>query len=109
MPHRHLRIGIAVPGRFHAFGLARGLSDLGHGVTVFTNYPRFAVKRFQLAGAAVRPFVSHGIVLKAVSRLGAKASDCVERPLHSLFGRWAAREFAKEHWDITYSFSGVAE
>ena len=29
--------------------------------------------------------------------------------LHTLFGGWAARQLAREHWDVTYSFSGVSE
>ena len=26
-----------------------------------------------------------------------------------MFGRWAAKELAKDHWDVVHSWSGVSE
>jgi glycosyltransferase involved in cell wall biosynthesis len=106
---RRLKIAVSVPGRFHAFGLAQGLVQIGHDVTLFTNYPRAIVQRFGFPARMTRPFVAHGFASKALSRLKLDTPLRVEKPLHILFGRWAAREMAKEEWDITYSFSGTAE
>ena len=77
---------------------------------VFTNYPRAVVERFGLPAEAARPFLFHGIASRLLPGLGLKERPChVEKVLHMLFGRWAARHLSREDWDATYSFSGVAE
>jgi len=105
-----LKIAIAVHGRFDAFDLARGLIENGHNVTVFTNYPKWAVKPFAIPGGNVRSFWPHG----AISRICLFLQDKMklrypEKRLHTMFGRWAAGEIAKEKWDVMHSWSGISE
>jgi glycosyltransferase involved in cell wall biosynthesis len=78
----------------------------GHDVTVFTNYPAWAVSRFGVPPARVRSFTTHGILTRSVPPA---LSGVTESSLHSLFGRWAAREVDKESWDIIHCWSGVSE
>jgi glycosyltransferase involved in cell wall biosynthesis len=104
-----MRIAIAVPGRFHVFDLVRELS-LRHDVVVFTNYPRWAAKRFGLSSAIVRSFWAHGIASRLAWWLREKLSiPYPEVTLHRLFGRWVAARIAKEQWDVVHPFSGVSE
>ncbi len=104
-----MKIAIVVQGRFYAFDLARALARK-HDVTVFTNYPGWACKRFGLAPRMVRSFWQHGVLERAAQQLSGRLKlPFPEAALHRLFGRWAAREVAKEQWDVIHVFSGVAE
>jgi hypothetical protein len=104
-----MKIAIVVPGRFHAFDLARGLS-LHHDVVVFTNYPKWAARRFGLAKHQVRSFWIHGILSRLVERIaGIFGRRCTEAALHKMFGRWAATELLREDWDVVLGYSGVSQ
>jgi len=104
-----MKIAIAVHGRFHAFDLARELSQR-HDVAVFTNYPKWAAQRFGLKPAQVRSFTTHGIAARAAAWLRNRASvPFPEAAEHRIFGRWAAAQIAREQWDVVHSFSGVSE
>ena len=104
-----LKIAIVVHGRFHGFDLARALMERGHDVTVFTNYPTWAVARFGIPPAHSRCFPMHGLLSR---RRGAAAEATVgdqEARLHKMFGRWAERELRGERWDVIHCWSGVSE
>jgi len=104
-----MKIAIAVHGRFHAFDLARELSRR-HDVTVFTNYPKWAATRFDLAPGQVRGLWLHGVASRAAWWLHENLSiPYPEALLHRWFGRWAAAGIARERWDVVHSFSGVSE
>jgi glycosyltransferase involved in cell wall biosynthesis len=105
-----VKIAIVVQGRFHAFDLGNALVRRAHDVTLFTNYPRWAARRFGADPARVRSFPWHGIVTRAYQRTGslALARRC-EPPAHRRFGRWAARELGRGRWDVIHSWSGVSE
>jgi glycosyltransferase involved in cell wall biosynthesis len=105
-----VKIAIVVQGRFHAFDLGTALIRRGHDVALFTNYPRWAMRRFGVDPARVRSFPWHGVVTRAYQRTGslALAHRC-EPPAHRWFGRWAARELGREPWDVIHSWSGVSE
>jgi glycosyltransferase involved in cell wall biosynthesis len=105
-----VKIAIAVQGRFHAFDLAKALVNRSHDVTVFTNYPKWAVKRFGFPPERVRSFWFHGIVSRIAHRLhdaGLWAEP--ERWLHPMFGRWISAELSKDRWDVVHGWSGVSE
>lgn len=107
---RRLKIAIAVHGRFYAFDLARALLQRNHRVMLFTNYPTWAVRQFGIPAAAVRSFWPHGVASRlARSLYEAAGTPYPETVLHPLFGRWAAAQLAKEHWDLIYGWSGVSE
>lgn len=99
-----------VQGRFHAFDLARALLQRGHDVTLFTNYPKWAVERFNFPSGHVRSFWVHGVVSRATESLRSRnVLSGAEDKLHRLFGRWAADEIQKEKWDVVHPWSGVSE
>jgi glycosyltransferase involved in cell wall biosynthesis len=104
-----MKIAIGVHGRFHAFGLARGLLELGHEVRVFTNYPPFVVERFGVPRKLVRSHYLHGLVVRIVERLGGAATfpDLMVE-LHAWFGRWLAARLGRERWDVSYTWSSVS-
>lgn len=104
-----LKIAIVVHGRFHAFDLARALLRRGQDVTLFTNYPKWAVERFNFPGERVRSFWSHGVLTRVVSRTCQRLLRSCDDWFHTMFGRWAAAEIENEPWDAVILWSGVAE
>lgn len=105
-----LKIAIVVHGRFHAFDLARALLERGHEVTLFTNYPKWAVVRFGFPKERVRSFWPHGVLSRANQWLHQRVRfPYLEAALHRMFGRWAAKELVKEDWDVVYGWSGISE
>jgi glycosyltransferase involved in cell wall biosynthesis len=105
-----MRIAIVVHGRFEAFDLARELLRRGNEVTVYTNYPGWAAGRFGVAAQHVRSFATHGVLTRALGRLGGPALlRRYEAQLHTLFGRWAAQALRDHRWDVVNAFSGIAE
>lgn len=104
-----MKIALVVQGRFHAFDLGKALLRRGHDVTLFTNYPRWAVKLFGFPEERVRSFWVHGVVSKGAYRIDDWTKVCPERWLNPLFGRWAAREVSKERWDVIHTWSGIFE
>jgi glycosyltransferase involved in cell wall biosynthesis len=104
------RIALAVHGRFHMFDMGRELLARGHDVHLFTNYPRFVVKRFGVPPERVRSFLSHGVTTRAINRvLPARAGGLLERVGNSAFARWTARIIPQQDWDVVFSMSGIAE
>ena len=107
---RPLKIGIGVHGRFHAFGLAAGLLELGHDVTVFTNYPAFIAARFGIPAARVRGFPLHGMAVRLAERLRLfEKVPGIDGLMHGWFGSWLARRLTAERWDATYTWSSVSK
>src|SRR5260370_27264184 len=105
-----MKIAIVVHGRFHAFDLARALLGRGHDVTVLTNYPKWAVRRFGIPETQVRSFWEHGIAARVANRVHDLTHALDPDPVLSpLFGRWAARQLKRESWDVIHSWSGVSE
>lgn len=104
-----MKIAIVVQGRFHAFDLAKALLARGHDVTVFTNYPKWTVKRFGLPANRVRSFVLHGLISKCAYRIRRALWFEPERWLNPMFGQWAASQLAKESWDVIHAWTGVSE
>lgn len=104
------KIAVVVQGRFYAFDLVRELIRQGQDVTLFTNYPKAVVKKFGIPSQNTRSFFLHGLLsrfLPVASRLFRLPS--FEPFLHVLFSRWAARQLARQSWDVVKVFSGVAE
>ena len=105
-----MKIALVVHGRFHAFDLARALLGRGHEVTLFTNYPRWAVERFDVPRSSVQGFWLHGLLTRLNERLPSRPfAEARQAFLHRLFGRWAHTRLARESWDVVYIWSGIAE
>jgi len=104
------RIALSVHGRFHVFDLGRELLARGHDVQLFTNYPRFGVKRFGFPAERVHSFLTHGVATRLGNRLlPAQAGGFVERLGNGAFARWAARVIPRQDWDVVISMSGIAK
>ncbi|MFA6599592.1 MAG: glycosyltransferase family 4 protein [Candidatus Omnitrophota bacterium] len=104
-----LKIAIVVHGRFDAFDLARAFINRGHDLTLFTNYPKWAVAKFGIPKRCVRSFWFNGILFRMNQQLRAWIGcPYFDEFLHSMFGRWAAQELAKSTWDIIDTWSGVS-
>jgi glycosyltransferase involved in cell wall biosynthesis len=104
-----MKIAVVVHGRFHAFDLVRALLKRGHEITVFTNYPKWAAKRFGISPDRVRSFWPHGVLTRISGKIRALTGRSLDRWTHPMFGRWAARQLRREHWDVIHAWSGVAE
>ncbi len=105
-----LKIAIAVHGRFHAFQMAKALMDRGNQVTILTNYPKWAMKRFEIEPQYVRSLWPQGVASRATREMSELAHvPYPEARLSQWFGDWVASELGKEHWDAVHSWSGVTE
>ncbi|SRR5579875_944089 len=102
-----MKIAIVVPGRFHAFDLARALIARGHKVKVFTNYPQWTSRRFGLDPQNVSSCWPVGVLERAAVRMRLRPK--LEPFLQAAFGKWAACEVGRESWDVVHEFSGVGE
>ncbi len=110
MENKKLRIAIVVHGRFHGFDLARALLERGHEVVLFTNYPKWAVARFSFPIKGVKSFWIHGVLFRFFEFLHKTIGVALpEAWLNKLFGQWAARQLAKEYWDVIHPWSGISE
>ena len=105
-----MKIALVVPGRFHAFDLARALIRRRHAVTVFTNYPAWSAARFGLPRSCLRSHWPHGPLVRTSwwghLRLG---TPYPEPLIYTSFGRWAAHHLGQESWDVIHCWSGVSE
>jgi glycosyltransferase involved in cell wall biosynthesis len=105
-----MRVAIVVPGRFYAFDLAKALIAQGHDVMVFTNYPKWAVRRFGLASEHITSCWAHGVMARAASRLKDwKFCRYPDSFFYQWFGKWACEQVGRGSWDVIHSFSGSSE
>ena len=104
-----MKIAVVVQGRFHAFDLAKALIARGNDVTVFSNYPRWAVARFGIPRERVRAFPVHGVLARIVDKTKSFTGLTFEASLHSMFSRWAACQLRREKWDVIHAWTGVSE
>ena len=105
-----MKVAIVVHGRFYAFDLARALIERGHDVKVFTNYPKWAARKFGLPSLNVESFWIHGVLARLVHKLTSRMSiPALTAFMHRFFGVWAAKKIPEERWDVVHVFSGVAE
>lgn len=105
-----MKIAVVVQGRFHAFDLVRGLLERGHDVTIFTNYPAYAMEMFGVPRARAVCAPVHGVASRASDRIGGVFTPATrEAWLHRWFGRWASSKLAGQRWDVVHAWSGVAE
>jgi len=104
-----IKCAIIVPGRFHAFELAKSLIQMGLDLKVLTNYPTFVTRQFQLSDGNVISFPLHGLIHRLAYRYQwAKDGNALDRWLHRAFSRWAAREVTRMQPTVVHAFSGVA-
>ena len=104
-PQKVLRVAIVAHGRFNSFDIARAMQSAGHQVSLYTNYPAWAVKRFKVDPKIVISNWWSGVTQRLYPRLGmAVPNSWSER-----FGQWAANELGKRDFDLVLIWSSVAE
>lgn len=103
-----MKIAIGVHGRFHAFDLARALAKSGHDVTLFTNYPVWATRPFDLGAVRVVGASWHGLLTRALQKAQLMGGNQTSRRAHHLFAVWLALRLKRQRWDATYTWSGVS-
>src|SRR5690349_3289237 len=64
-----MKVSISVPGRFHAFALARQLNEKGYLDRLVTSYPAFEVKKYGVPGQKVKSVVSKEIIQRGYKKL----------------------------------------
>ncbi|MCB9799902.1 MAG: glycosyltransferase family 4 protein [Candidatus Omnitrophica bacterium] len=107
--NQRFKIAMVVMGRIDSFELVNALLARGHDIRLFTNYPKWAVKRFSVPEGCVTSFWPHGVVERILKKIAGLGIKFPEAWIHSLFGRWAARMLKKNQWDLIHVYSGVAE
>jgi len=106
-----MRIAIVVHGRFHAFDLAKALIKRGNEVTIYTNYPVWAVRKFGIPENVVRGFWLHGVLYRIIYKFSNSGLRWdTSGFLNSMFGRWVAAQIRKagDPVDVVHCFSGIA-
>jgi glycosyltransferase involved in cell wall biosynthesis len=102
-----MKVSVSVPGRFHAFYLARFLKDKDLLGQLFTTYPRFEVLKYGIPASFVSSRVSQEVLARASFKVP-RALRLGWNPQHfwaRSFDEWVCREM-KEGSDIFIGFSG---
>jgi glycosyltransferase involved in cell wall biosynthesis len=104
-----VRISIIVPGRWHAFDLARELSRLGHLQQLITSYPRRIVHKYGVPDQTIVSLPATELVRRAAWRLPVKGrmDAATSRWLLTTFARQAARRL--DPCDVVVAWSGVGK
>lgn len=106
---KQLKIAIIVHGRFEVFGRAKGLLDRGHEVTLLTNYPEWAVRKFDLLPSRLYSFWLHGILQRICGKIcSVFRMPYPERIFNKWFAVWASKNISKKKYDVIMCMSGIA-
>jgi alpha-maltose-1-phosphate synthase len=102
------QITIIVPGRWHAFDLARELEQLGALHRIVTNYPRNRTRGWSIPDEKVISLPLTLALAKLASKLGGERLAMRQQfRINDLFARKAARHIGSP--DIIHAWSGAAE
>jgi glycosyltransferase involved in cell wall biosynthesis len=102
------QVTIVVPGRWHAFDLARELEQLGALHRLVTNYPKSQTKRWNIPDRKVVSLTASGVLGRVAFKLGGESFAMRQQfRINDLFARQAARHLGTP--DIVHAWSGAAE
>lgn len=102
------QITIVVPGRWHAFDLAKELEQLGALHRIVTNYPKSRTRRWGIPDAKVVSLPLTLVLTKLAWKLGGeKVAMKQSFRINDLFARKAARRLGSP--DLVHAWSGAAE
>ena len=103
-----MKVTIVVPGRWHAFELARELDHLGALHRIVTNYPRGRTRRWGIPDAKVVSLPLSLLLTRLVWKIGGEAQSMRQQfRINDLFARAAARRLGRP--DVVHAWSGAAE
>lgn len=101
-------ITIVVPGRWHAFDLARELEQLGALHRIVTNYPRSRTRRWSIPDEKVVSLPLTLALTRLAWKLGGESLAVRQQfRINDLFARKAARRIGSP--DVVHAWSGAAE
>jgi glycosyltransferase involved in cell wall biosynthesis len=102
------QITIVVPGRWHAFDLARELEQLGALHRIVTNYPRSCTRRWAIPDAKVVSLPLSLFVTKLAWKFGGERLAMRQQfRINNLFARRAVGKLGNP--DVVHAWSGSAE
>ncbi len=102
------QVTIIVPGRWHAFDLARELEQLGALHRLVTNYPKSQTRRWNIPDCKVVSLPVSGVLSRVAYKLGGEAFAMRQQfRINNLFARQAARYLGNP--DLVHAWSGAAE
>ncbi|RFC46695.1 MAG: Glycosyltransferase involved in cell wall bisynthesis [Verrucomicrobia bacterium] len=102
------QITIVVPGRWHAFDLARELEQLGALHRLVTNYPRSYTRRWNIPDAKVVSLPVSAGLTKVAWKVGGEAFAMRQQfRINDLFAHHAARHLGNP--DLVHAWSAAAE
>ena len=99
---------MVVPGRWHAFDLARELEQMGSLHRLITNYPKSQTRRWDIPDRKVVSLPISGVLGRVAARIGGDAFAMRQQfRINNLFAREAARHLGSP--DLVHAWSGAAE
>ena len=102
------QITLVVPGRWHAFDLARELQELGALHRIVTTYPRFRTRRWAIPDAKVVTLPLALLLTKLAWKLGGeRLAMRLNFRINDQFARKAGRQLGRP--DLVHAWSGSAE
>jgi glycosyltransferase involved in cell wall biosynthesis len=102
------QITIVVPGRWHAFDLARELEQLGALHRLITNYPKSQTRRWGIPDDKVISLPLSGVLTRLAWKFGGEAFAIRQQfRINDLFARQAAQHLGNP--DLVHAWSAAAE
>jgi len=102
------QITLVVPGRWHAFDLARELEQLGALHRLITNYPKSQTRRWGIPDAKVVSLPVSGVLTRLAWRFGGEAFAMRQQfRINDHFARKAAQHLGNP--DLVHAWSAAAE
>ena len=101
------QITVVVPGRWHAFDLARELEQLGALHRIVTNYPRGRTRRWNIPDAKVVSLPLSLLLTTFCWKIGEGFAMRQQFRINDLFARKAARRLGRPN--VVHAWSGAAE
>ncbi len=103
-----MQVTIVVPGRWHAFDLARELNQLGALHRIVTNYPKSRTRRWGIPDEKVVSLPLSLMLTKLAWKLGGERMAMRQQyRINNLFARAAARRIGS--LDLVHAWSGSGE
>ncbi len=102
------QITLVVPGRWHAFDLARELEQLGALHRLITNYPKSQTRRWGIPDAKVVSLPVSDVLTRLAWKFGGEAFAMRQQfRINDLFARQAAKHLGTP--DLVHAWSAAAE
>jgi len=102
------QVTLVVPGRWHAFDLARELEQLGALHRLVTNYPKSQTRRWGVPDAKVVSLPVSDVLTRLAWKLGGEAFAMRQQfRINDLFARQAAKHLGTP--DLVHAWSAAAE